>query len=84
MGVEHFSQIMDATELIDNQSAGNIKDAIILYKKKKYKIMINLFGVFLSFHSESWELLAMNANGYEDDRFLFMKKTPLANESANF
>ncbi|MCB2258762.1 hypothetical protein [Escherichia albertii] len=49
MGVEHFSQIMDATELIDNQSAGNIKDAIILYKKEKYKIMINLFGGFLSF-----------------------------------
>ena len=45
-GVEHLSQVMDIAELIDNQ---NIKDATIVYKAKKYKISLHLFGGFLSF-----------------------------------
>ena len=49
MGVEHLSQVMDIAELIDNQNAGNIKDATIVYKAKKYEISLDLFGGFLSF-----------------------------------
>lgn len=48
-GVEHLSQLMDIAELIDNQKAGNIKDARIIYKAKKYKFSLYLFGGFLSF-----------------------------------
>ncbi|HGU7160377.1 hypothetical protein, partial [Escherichia coli] len=43
-GVEHLSQVMDIAELIDNQNAGNIKDAVIVYKAKKYEISLHLFG----------------------------------------
>ncbi|HFO9980614.1 hypothetical protein QUG21_26130, partial [Escherichia coli] len=35
--------------LIDNQNAGNIKDAVIVYKAKKYEISLHLFGGFLNF-----------------------------------
>ncbi len=55
--VEHISQIMDVDELIDNQNAGNIKDAMILYKKGKYKIMINLFGGFLKFSFRKFRII---------------------------
>ncbi|BDO55661.1 hypothetical protein ECZU26_39460 [Escherichia coli] len=48
-GVEHLSQVMDIAELIDNQNAGNIKDAVIVYKAKKYEISLHLFGGFLNF-----------------------------------
>ncbi|EHR8838390.1 hypothetical protein ABJ851_003927 [Shigella flexneri] len=48
-GVEHLSQVMDIAELIDNQNAGNIKDATIVYKAKKYEISLHLFGGFLNF-----------------------------------
>lgn len=48
-GVEHLSQIIDVAELIDNQNAGNIEDATIIYKAKKYKFSLHLFGGFLSF-----------------------------------
>lgn len=44
--MEHLSQVMDIAELIDNQNAGNIKDATIVYKAKKYKISLHLFGGF--------------------------------------
>ncbi|ENO0421736.1 hypothetical protein ACAL74_004002 [Escherichia coli] len=40
---------MDIAELIDNQNAGNIKDATIVYKAKKYEISLHLCGGFLSF-----------------------------------
>lgn len=49
IGVEHLSQIMDVAELIDNQNAGNIKDAIIFRKANKHKFSLYLFGGFLSF-----------------------------------
>ncbi len=48
-GVEHLSQVMDIAEIIDNQKSGNIKDATIVYKAKKYNFSLNLFGGFLRF-----------------------------------